>query len=235
MLIYHYTQILQTIISQLLVIKVILLFSQYSFFILSLIIDFFFNLVITNASLIKIFETKNVQIVEENLLKKGIVFSFILVGLSIPILEEFLFRYKLTSFIWNYKMLPLKILIIIIQLFNIRNVPLIIILISFILLFSHNFYIYIINSTKYKMLFLRFYDKNYWLFFFSSAITFGVLHMGNYQLENFIPVLSIIFVLPQVVAGLFLGYIRIIMGLRWSILFHALHNSFLVALLFINT
>ena len=66
------------------------------------------------------------------------------------------------------------------------------------------------------------------------SIAFGAVHILNFKTENFIPLLSIFLVLPQIFGALVLGYIRIFMGLRWSILFHALHNLYFLILLFIN-
>ena len=85
-----------------------------------------------------------------------------------------------------------------------------------------------------KFHFLRSYINKYNLYFYLSAISFGAAHIAIYEFSHFIPLLPIFLVLPQIFGGLMLGYIRVFMGLRWSILFHALNNLFFLILLFIN-
>ncbi|MFD0799486.1 CPBP family intramembrane glutamic endopeptidase [Maribacter chungangensis] len=65
--------------------------------------------------------------------------------------------------------------------------------------------------------------------YYVSILLFGVIHISNYStIEGqywAIPIL----VSPQLSAGVFLGYIRIKLGLFWSILLHAAHNLVLTA------
>ena len=95
-------------------------------------------------------------------------------------------------------------------------------------------YTRVLNYKKEKFHFLRSYINKYNLYFYLSVISFGAAHIGNYESAHFIPLLPILLVLPQIFGGLMLGYIRVFMGLRWSILFHALNNLFFLILLFIN-
>ncbi len=64
--------------------------------------------------------------------------------------------------------------------------------------------------------------------FYISVILFGGLHLSNFESLNgqfwAIPLL----VSPQLLAGVFLGFTRIKLGLFWSILLHAAHNFLLV-------
>ena len=196
-------------------------------------VNFILGLTSDNESLIKILKIKDSHFFEDDLLKKGIVLAILLVGIITPLIEEYLQRYNLTSFIWNYRIMPFNLCIIIIQLFHIRTTTELLIIFNIGLFVSIFFNTCILKSKKYKIHLLRFYIKNFWLFFYSSAVAFGALHIGNNQIENFLPILPVLLVLPQIFTGLLLGYIRISMGLRWSILYHGLHNSFLVALLFL--
>ena len=54
--------------------------------------------------------------------------------------------------------------------------------------------------------------------FWTSAVLFGLVHSFNFQ-AGFKPVL-ILLTLPQMSAGVFLGYLRVRHGLRWSIATH---------------
>lgn len=76
-----------------------------------------------------------------------------------------------------------------------------------------------------------FYNRFSFIIFYAIAILFGAAHIANYDPEvwKFLPVL----VLPQVVIGLLLGFVRLRYGLTWSILLHALHNGCLLLPIFI--
>lgn len=59
----------------------------------------------------------------------------------------------------------------------------------------------------------------YW--FYGSAVIFGLIHLGNYQLT----VAAIPFTLPQMIAGLAIGFMRIQRGFWSGVLVHALWNG----------
>lgn len=66
--------------------------------------------------------------------------------------------------------------------------------------------------------------------FYTSAVFFALVHLGNYSnfifAEHFywIPFLVVI----QFFAGLLLGYIRLNHGMKWAILFHGVYNAVLI-------
>ncbi len=64
--------------------------------------------------------------------------------------------------------------------------------------------------------------------FYTSVLLFGIIHIfnleGDAQLYYYTPLL----IAPQLITGIFLGYIRVILGLKWSILFHATFNTVLI-------
>lgn len=64
--------------------------------------------------------------------------------------------------------------------------------------------------------------------FYISVLLFGLIHISNFENLNghywAVPLL----VLPQLCAGVFLGFIRVRHGLIWSILLNAAHNLVLV-------
>lgn len=150
-----------------------------------------------------------------------------------PILEELIQRSYLTSFKWNNIFVPINIGLILIFLFQVRGY-LLIILCLIVLVSCNIIYSKLLQNKKIKTKLLKFYSKNFKFYFYLSGISFGMVHIGNYEMEHYIPLLSIILVLPQIFGGLMLGYIRIVMGLRWSICFHALHNLVFLIFLFIN-
>jgi membrane protease YdiL (CAAX protease family) len=65
--------------------------------------------------------------------------------------------------------------------------------------------------------------------YYTSAILFGLVHLTNFEAFTSYYWLTPILVAPQVVAGFFLGYTRVKLGLGWSILLHACHNGILIA------
>lgn len=67
--------------------------------------------------------------------------------------------------------------------------------------------------------------------FYSTAIIFGYIHLFNYQEINANMILfSPILVAPQILVGLYLGFIRVKFGLLWSIALHAVYNGVLMSL-----
>ena len=75
------------------------------------------------------------------------------------------------------------------------------------------------------------YNRYSRFIFYAIAILFGTAHIANYDPEvwRFLPIL----VLPQVVIGLLLGFVRLRYGLNWAILLHALHNGCLLLPVFL--
>lgn len=91
-----------------------------------------------------------------------------------------------------------------------------------------------ISNGKAKL----FWYKYFRFFFYLSAILFSLIHIDNYDNNSILfYLLAPIIVLPQLIAGFTFGYVRIKLGLLWSILIHGLYNFFLVSasILFLNT
>ncbi len=201
-------------------------------FIFSLSIVFGLDYFFSGKYLAGLLKIKNVDSLEDDILKAGLTYAIITVGLIGPLIEEALMRYYLISFKWNYAVLPLFFGFLMIALFHIENTIALSIIIVASLLCSRLIYTKIKKSTTFKLRLIRFYINHYGFFFYLSAITFGVLHISNYQIEHFIPILPILLVLPQIFMGIVLGYIRITMGIGWSVAFHCLHNLFCISILF---
>ncbi len=65
--------------------------------------------------------------------------------------------------------------------------------------------------------------------FYASALLFGAIHLTNFEIFTDYFWLAPVLVAPQTAAGFFLGFIRVKLGLIWSILLHAAHNAILLS------
>jgi Type II CAAX prenyl endopeptidase Rce1-like len=79
---------------------------------------------------------------------------------------------------------------------------------------------------------VRFWAERFPAVFFGSAVAFGLLHVTNWHFGR--PLLAFVMlpllVLPQGLIGVVLGYTRVRMGLRWSMLLHATYNGTVLGL-----
>ncbi len=67
--------------------------------------------------------------------------------------------------------------------------------------------------------------KNFKYIFYGVALIFGFIHISNYDITTTSLLLSPLLVAPQIIAGLILGYVRIRLGLPYSILLHSMFNG----------
>jgi len=70
----------------------------------------------------------------------------------------------------------------------------------------------------------KIYTKTFGLIFYFAVIFFGLSHVFNYVDFQKIWFVAPILASPQIIIGLFLGYIRGKYGFSYSVLLHALHN-----------
>ena len=63
--------------------------------------------------------------------------------------------------------------------------------------------------------------------FYIFTILFGLVHITNFELTSNVILLSPVLVLPQIILGGYLGFIRVRFGLVWSIALHATYNGIL--------
>lgn len=59
--------------------------------------------------------------------------------------------------------------------------------------------------------------------FYGSAVLFGIVHITNYSFEVW--ALLPLLVMPQIVIGLLLGFVRLHHGFTWAVLLHGFHNG----------
>jgi membrane protease YdiL (CAAX protease family) len=63
--------------------------------------------------------------------------------------------------------------------------------------------------------------------YYGFAILFGYVHIYNYGITTNVLLLSPILIAPQIILGLYLGYLRVKLGLLYSVLLHGLYNGIL--------
>ncbi|WP_095011408.1 type II CAAX prenyl endopeptidase Rce1 family protein [Tsuneonella mangrovi] len=77
---------------------------------------------------------------------------------------------------------------------------------------------------------LGWYQRHFRWFFYLSAAAFASIHLMNFVGVAH-PVLLLPLVLPQLILGLLLGYLRVNRGLWASCLMHMLHNALFIGLI----
>ncbi len=80
--------------------------------------------------------------------------------------------------------------------------------------------------------------KHFSIFFYLSVTLFAFMHLTNYSNNNlFFYILGPLIVLPQLIGGITLGYLRLKLGFFWGVLQHGLYNLILfsIGILFFNT
>ncbi|MDW5288349.1 CPBP family intramembrane glutamic endopeptidase [Formosa sp. PL04] len=86
---------------------------------------------------------------------------------------------------------------------------------------------------------LTLFPDNKWFIyvFYFFALSFGLVHITNFEITRNVILLAPILVAPQIIIGLFLGVIRLQYGLVYSMLFHAIYNGILIipAILFLSS
>ncbi|PCI35845.1 MAG: hypothetical protein COB60_01705 [Flavobacteriaceae bacterium] len=75
----------------------------------------------------------------------------------------------------------------------------------------------------------QFWKKHFHFFFYLSTLLFGLVHIGNYDNSSMLfYIVAPILVLPQLIVGLTLGFLRMKLGFLWGVLMHGLYNFILV-------
>jgi hypothetical protein len=201
-------------------------------FVFTFLIDFVLDWLTSNQSVFALFGINKAETQDNDIFNRGIVYGVFIVGLLTPAIEELLQRSYLTSFYWNHFLIPVNLGIIIVMLLGIHGNAILLPFGIISLISALTIYLMIKKNRAFKLKTFLFYRRNYWLYFYISAFSFGLLHLMGYKMHHFIPVVSMLLVLPQIFAGCVLGFVRIKFGLKWSIGFHMLHNLILIIFLF---
>jgi membrane protease YdiL (CAAX protease family) len=77
-------------------------------------------------------------------------------------------------------------------------------------------------------LFLYFNSKNFKFAFYFSSIVFSLIHIFKFDFDDYLILNCCLILIPVFLGGIMLGYIRVIYGLKFSILLHILHNFWLL-------
>ena len=166
------------------------------------------------------------SIVAQNIgLKPYLIFSVLL---CVPLLEEFSYRLFLTKFRIDYFMVSVSLfsgIIISNFLKGIFWIPKSWLLLSFI----GAIYTLLVSALIGGVLYLfkskiirieEFWDKNMGLIIYGVAIIFALLHVMNLKFETRDLIFMPIFLLPLFVYGLSFAYLRIRLGIVYSIALH---------------
>jgi len=145
---------------------------------------------------------------------------FILVAILAPIVEEIIFRLSLV-FNPTYFAISFSIFITLI-IYNLTSfVPA---MISFFLLFLIFYY----TAAHYEMLIHRFWNKYLGYLVYFSSLSFGLLHVGNYQfVETYQYFIIPLLIFPQLAMGFLLSFVRLYYkrGILICILVHIFMNA----------
>jgi len=138
-----------------------------------------------------------------------------------PLLEEMIFRLPLKGTVSNLALTASAIAFMVLMFSGISQPQLIVV--GFVLLVL-NLYLKLERATH--QVWPRFYERYPGLIFYFFALFFGAVHITNYSPEAW-PLLPLL-VLPQAIAGLWLGFVRVRYGFWWSVLAHGFHNGCLL-------
>lgn len=89
-------------------------------------------------------------------------------------------------------------------------------------------------EAKVRKYVLNKWRKYYKVIFYSVTIIFAYIHLFNFEISSSILLLSPLLVLPQFIAGIHFGYIRVKCGFLWGCFMHGLYNSILIGFTLIS-
>jgi hypothetical protein len=99
--------------------------------------------------------------------------------------------------------------------------------------YRRNYLFKLVGTVVGKRRVKNFWFKYYTVFFYLFIIAFGLVHISNYKDESLaILILSPILVLPQIIGGTIMAYLRMKLGFFWGFLQHAIFNSALLIIAF---
>ena len=161
------------------------------------------------------------------------ILDFILIGVFVvPLIEEVIFRLPLVFKPFYLSISSCFSSLIIISKFyfhtgylNFDNLFFIRLLIAIVI----GIVMYLF-TRKYTVLIERFWDIYFKWVYYGSIIMFGSLHITNFELTKENLLLLPFLTLPQLIAGIYTGYIRVKYGFIYTLIFHSMNN--LISLLF---
>lgn len=152
--------------------------------------------------------------------------SFIMAAVFAPIGEELIFRFPLQYRKWVTHVLAGGLLVLAgFKTFFLENITIKIICLALIMALA---VLYSIFNKKAASFTAYLWNNKFPVVFYVFTFVFAVVHLDNYPFSWTVVLLFPLLVLPQFVIGTFLGYIRIKLGIVWSMAFHGIHNGFFV-------
>ena len=219
--------------------KLIILFKVFILSYIGIIIVLIPQSILEYFDLFKPVEMKSIKVYDSIIRQSNFKPYFYLLSIIVyPILEEISFRLPLTNF--NIRNLQFS--------FSILSGLLIAILIADILWWPSTslthfligiFYILVISSIVFLLLnykrdiFLKlnkYWDNKPNIIFYISAVLFAIMHILNLDLVINDLIYLPLFLLPFFIFGISFGYVRIRLGLIYSILLHVTVNGFVFGL-----
>lgn len=87
----------------------------------------------------------------------------------------------------------------------------------------------IIEECLFRGPLVWFRNKTYFKYaLYFSIVLFALVHLSNFELYGKVYYIAPLLVGPQLILGIILGYVRVRLGLSWSIGLHASYNAILV-------
>lgn len=165
------------------------------------------------------------NLVEQFVQNEDFLTTILLAAIIGPALEEIIFRLPLRRET-PYLAITLTTLSIIVITKFFRTIPFPVFLLTtplFALLYKH-----ILNNSTISKITDKIYSNYYPVIFYLISLLFGFIHIFNYtDITKGLEILPLL-IIPQVITGLFLGYVRVKNGFKYSLLFHSLYNTSLL-------
>ena len=166
------------------------------------------------------------NVVAETLDQFPFITAFLVAVIAIPLIEEIVYR------LWIKPSKPIFVIgFFIFIIFNlplipgIQNLsPFLLILLSFVAFISLMYTSIWVDKQKLEKILL----ENLRFIVYFTAITFGLIHIFNYENIGNFWWLTPILILPQLIGGFTLGYLRLKLGFVWGFFGHALYNCIFV-------
>lgn len=145
---------------------------------------------------------------------------FFVVAIAVPLAEECVFRLPLRPYRMN---LALSASLLIWFAIPLAGLPRSFSIVCAAILVSLSVYFWLKDRRTKTRVLQSFYSQHSLLIFYCSVGLFGIVHITNYDLRVWflLPML----VMPQLILGLLLGFVRLRYGFGWTFFLHGFHNG----------
>ncbi len=155
---------------------------------------------------------------------------FVAAVLLAPVTEELIFRLPLV-FSGSYLLVACITFLVSFgpSLAHAFGVPLLYYFIAAALLLAMGAWLLVSRQLRVRL--HLFWRKHFGFVFYTSTAVFSLLHLLNYQGSTLPFVMLLPLLLPKFLAGIFLGYARLRLGLGWAVALHMFSNFVILLLL----